>query len=360
MLTFRNRILTGDAIATLRTLPNGIADCCVTSPPYWGLRDYGVDGQIGLERTPDEFVAKIVDVFREVRRVLRDDGTLWLNLGDCYATGAGAVGDCPGGGEQGARWRGDASRVLDSYRRDREPCVPTGFATNTKDPKSAKALGPLTQPNRMPIPGLKPKDLVGIPWRVAFALQADGWFLRADIIWSKPNPMPESVKDRPTKSHEYLFLLSKSERYAYDADAIAEPSQGGASGNVARKLGGAHDNGRTNTHLGSSVPWEDTDGTRNARSVWTIPVQPFSGAHFATFPRELAERCVKAGSKQGGVVLDPFFGAGTTGLAARAHGRDYLGIELNPAYVAIAEERLGARLPLFSTSDGVVRSAAGA
>lgn len=196
-------ILQGDCLDRLRELPDESVHCCVTSPPYWGLRDYGCAGQIGLEKTPQEYVAKMVEVFSEVRRVLRDDGTCWVNLGDCYATGAGRVGACPGGGERGAKWAG--------YRGDRD-----------KDPK-ATGIGPMTQPNRMPLPGLKPKDLVGIPWRVAFALQADGWYLRSDIIWHKPSPMPESVTDRPTKSHEYIFMLSKSERYAYDAEAIKEP-----------------------------------------------------------------------------------------------------------------------------------------
>jgi DNA modification methylase len=182
------QIIQGDCRDVLKTLPDASVNCCVTSPPYWGLRDYGCDGQLGLERTPEEYVAKMVEVFRDVRRVLRDDGTLWLNLGDSYATGAGNVGERPGGGAQGDNWQ-----------------------------------GAMTSPNRMPIHGLKPKDLVGIPWRVAFALQADGWYLRQDIIWHKPNPMPESVQDRCTKAHEYIFLLAKSERYFYDADAIAEP-----------------------------------------------------------------------------------------------------------------------------------------
>src|SRR5262245_47420632 len=192
-------ILRGDCREVLRTLPAESVNCVVTSPPYWGLRDYGVAGQIGLEETYSDYIDKMVGVFEAVRRILRKDGTVWLNLGDSYATGAGAVGECPGGGEQGARWRGDGSK------RD-------------------YGLGPMTQPNRMPQAGLKPKDLTGIPWRVAFALQADGWYLRQDIIWSKPNPMPESVRDRCTKAHEYLFLLSKSERYYYDAEAIAEPA----------------------------------------------------------------------------------------------------------------------------------------
>ena len=341
------RILIGDALEMLRTLPDCSVHAIVTSPPYWGLRDYGVDGQIGLEATPAEHVSRIVAVFREARRVLRDDGTAWINYGDCYATGAGKVGDCPGGGAQGARWRGEGSKhdVKPSFRRDAAP------------------VGPATQPNRLPIEGLKPKDLVGMPWRVAFALQADGWYLRSDIIWHKPNPMPESVTDRPTKSHEYLFLLAKSERYYYDSSAIREDRKqefdatefrGGAyvngaidndtmgkrtkSGNKRRSYGGSEGD-RPNDHLWRGVPWTDSDGKRNARTVWTIPTEPFSGAHFATFPRELIRPCIRAGAPRGGVVLDPFFGSGTTGVVCDEEGRDWVGIELSPKYAAIARGR---------------------
>lgn len=367
-------ILTGHALNVLRGLPNATVQTCVTSPPYWGLRDYGVAGQLGLEATPELYVARLVEVFREVRRVLKDDGTLWLNLGDSYATGAGKVGDCPGGGKQGARYRGD----------------------HGPDPKSA-GIGPRTQPNRMPLPGLKPKDLVGIPWMVAFALRADGWYLRSDIIWHKPNPMPESVTDRPTKAHEYLFLLSKSERYFYDADAVAEPAiSDHDSGNVARKLADGSDS-RLNTHLGRSIPWRlDREGpnsrmhvsrdanhprefngktrktdpqaaqrrmllnvkrardngashdspfgtTRNRRTVWTVATAPFKGAHFATFPPKLIEPCILAGSRPGDVVLDPFAGAFTTALVAQQHGRDFVMIELKPAYVKMGRARLAAK-----------------
>jgi DNA modification methylase len=293
--------------------------CCVTSPPYFGLRDYGVDGQIGLERTPDAYVAKLVEVFREVRRVLRDDGTLWLNLGDSYATGAGKVGNCPGGGEQGRLWS-----------------------------------GPTTQANRLPLPGLKPKDLLGIPWRVAFALQADGWYLRSDIIWHKPNPMPESVRDRPTKAHEYLFLLAKQERYYYDADAICEtcsPPSGGrqraAINGDTRYVGGSfkdyHD-GRTARHQVYQPQ------TRNRRTVWTVTPRPFKEAHFATFPPGLIEPCILAGSPVGGTVLDPFSGAGTTGLVAAQHGRRYRGIELNPEYVDMSRRRIKSALIAKATA----------
>jgi DNA modification methylase len=266
----------------LADIEAGSVQTCVTSPPYWGLRDYGHDGQLGLESTPDEYVARMVGVFREVRRVLADDGTLWLNLGDSYATGAGKVGDHPGGGVQGASWRG---------------------AT--------------TSPNRLPIEGFKPKDLVGIPWRVAFALQADGWWLRQDIIWHKPNPMPESIRDRCTKSHEYLFLLAKSERYFYDNEAIAEQA------------------------LHSD--------TRNRRSVWTIATKPFKGAHFAVMPEALAEPCVLAGSRADDLVLDPFSGSGTVGVVALRHGRRFVGVELNPEYAEIARDRIEGDQPMFNT-----------
>lgn len=328
----------GDALEVLRTLPDGSAHCCVTSPPYWGLRDYGIKGQVGLERTPEEYVAKLVDVFREVRRVLRDDGTLWLVLGDCYATGAGKVGECPGGGEQGARWRGDGS-------------------------KHDYGLGPLTQPNRMPIDGLKPKDLVGIPWRVAFALQADRWWLRSDIIWQKMNAMPESVTDRPTKAHEYIFLLSKAAKYYYDADAIREEhspeslaryeyglhtsapqdgkiaASGCSEGNI-RALGRSNRMGDNINYLG-----------RNKRSVWTAPTRGFPAAHFATFPPALIEPCILAGCPIGGTVLDPFAGAGTTGLVALRNGRGFIGIELNPEYVEMAKRRITDDAPLFNNRE---------
>jgi hypothetical protein len=254
------RILCGDAVAVLRTLPAESVHCVVTSPPYWGLRDYGAEGQIGLERTFPEYVERLVAVFREVRRVLRDDGTLWLNLGDCYATGAGAVGDHPGGGEQGARWKGKDTRPGDDKRRGvgrpltngrgEAQAVPGGDmhgghrgsrGGSPKQRHTGSNVGPMTQPNRLPQPGLKPKDLVGIPWRVAFALQADGWYLRSDVIWHKRSPMPSSVRDRPTGAHEYLFLLSKSERYFYDADAIAEPavSTTPAGNGIAGRQGGS-------------------------------------------------------------------------------------------------------------------------
>jgi DNA modification methylase len=299
----------GDALTVLRTLPDESAQTCVTSPPYWGLRDYGEAGQIGLEQTPDEYVARLVDVFRDVRRVLRDDGTLWLNLGDSYAGGGmsnpSATSTLGGGKDRGAG----------QYSIQRKPPA-----------------------------GLKPKDLVGIPWRVAFALQADGWYLRSDIVWAKPNPMPESVTDRPTKAHEYLFLLAKGERYYYDIDSVREPfadERMGASGAVA--LPYSDGSGRRDTAGATPRPRRPSPPRvpgRNRRTVWTVATQPFDGAHFAAFPPKLIEPCILAGCPVGGTVLDPFNGAGTTGLVAVNHGRRYVGIELNPTYAAMAEDRI--------------------
>jgi DNA modification methylase len=354
------RVLVGDAYALLATLPAGSARCCVTSPPYWGLRDYGHPGQIGLEATPEEYLTVMVAVLRDVRRVLTDDGTLWLNMGDTYASGGTRSGNSDGyvRGSQGTRI---------CYR-------PTPM-------------------------GLKPKDLVGIPWSLALALRADSWYLRCDIVWAKPNPMPESVTDRPTKAHEYVFLLSKSERYFYDGDAIREglESAGGwktpdgwdtSAGDGAH--GSFHKQGREKgkprewSHEKNPIPpaggprsragvsaddydtrkWQDrSDGLsrppmtmrdrqyhplgRNARSVWTIPTAPFSEAHFATFPPELARRCILAGSAVGDTVLDPFGGAGTTGLVADRLNRHAVLLELNPDYAAMAERRISSDAPLF-------------
>ena len=310
--------LVGDCRESMALLPDQYAQTCVTSPPYFGLRDYGHDGQLGLEQTPEEYVAALVSVFREVRRVLRDDGTLWLNLGDSYAAARG--GSTPpaetlAGGVNG--WAPDGSRV----NRDRHD----GY----NPARNAGAIG------------LKHKDLIGIPWRVAFALQADGWYLRQDIIWHKPNPMPESVKDRCTKAHEYVFLLSKQERYFFDADAIKEPV---AQSSVARlsqptierQVGSARVPGKTNGNMKAVGSTE----LRNRRSVWTVTTKPFKGAHFATFPPDLIEPCILAGSRAGDRVLDPFGGAGTTGLVANRHGRDAILCELNPEYVALAKTRL--------------------
>jgi DNA modification methylase len=311
-----NRIICGDNCEVMRTMPSESIDCCVTSPPYFGLRDYGVDGQIGLEPTPDEFVAKLVAVFREVRRVLRDDGTLWLNLGDSYYNyRPGSFDDNRAHAFGGAR-TDDKKRGLPS------------------DPSASK--------RGRRIDGLKQKDLIGIPWRVAFALQADGWYLRQDIIWHKPNPMPESVTDRCTKAHEYVFLLSKSERYYYDAEAISEQA-------VYAGVPQSFDTPYKNAGRGSGKKPSGNEkpgsvpvvyNTRNRRSVWTVTTKPYSGAHFAVMPAELVKPCIMAGCREGGVVLDPFSGSGTTAMVARGLSCRYVGIELNPKYVEISLKRL--------------------
>lgn len=312
-------IFNGDCLDFLRGLPDAMAQTCVTSPPYFGLRDYGHEGQIGLEATPEAYVARLVDVFREVRRVLRDDGTLWLNIGDTYATQGGAHG----GREDNQRGVG-AKRLYIEGAGDQAP--------------------------RRPAAGYKPKDLLGIPWMVAFALRADGWFLRSAMVWHKPNPMPESVRDRPTSSYEMVFLLTKAARYYYDAEAIAEPAD----------YPGDDRHARTDTRKQSDPMCTDggsrartgkpTGLTRNVRNVWTIATQPYSGAHFATMPPALAERCIRAGSKTGDTVLDPFGGAGTTGLVADRLGRKATLIELNPEYARLARERITADAPLLMVS----------
>ena len=388
----------GDALETLRGLDDGSVDCCVTSPPYWGLRDYGTDGQLGLEATPDEYVAGMVAVFREVRRVLADTGTCWVNLGDSYASGP--RGNAPDD------WSSSGLAGAQTSARYRETL----------------AAGTAQTRDKTKIPGLKPKDLVGIPWRVAFALQQDGWYLRSDIIWAKPNPMPESVTDRPTKAHEYVFLLSKQPRYWFDADAVREPHSPDG------RLKTVHDHATPNSHpnydnVGNgNERWPN--GGRNVRSVWSIATEPYPDAHFATFPTDLARRCILAGcpewvcsvcgkprerivergelvgkdaggnyagrdidplvKRNGGTpgmqyenktvgwsdcdclltegsgvkaradehpspsvskwrpgrVLDPFGGSGTTALVARNHGRGSVLIELNPVYADLAAKRL--------------------
>lgn len=318
------KIFHGDVIDGLREMDEQSVNCCVTSPPYWGLRDYGVDGQIGVEETPEEFIERMVEVFREVKRVLRDDGTLWLNIGDSYC--AANSGN-------------------------------NGFNDGRKNRSERKSAGL--------VEGLKPKDLVGIPWMLAFALRADGWYLRQDIIWSKPNPMPESVTDRCTKSHEHIFLLSKSRQYYYDHEAIKEDcadssvsrynqnienQQGsdrvpGKTNGMMKAVGGPKKSGNKKRKSGSdrgcpestgsnvcgSVPWEGY--TRNKRDVWTVSTKPFKEAHFATFNPELITPCVLAGSPEGGVVLDPFMGAGTTAVTAHDIGRKAIGCELNGEYL---------------------------
>jgi DNA modification methylase len=271
----------GDCLEVMAGLPAASINTCVTSPPYFGLRDYGVDGQIGLEDTPEAFVGRLVEVFREVRRVLRDDGTLWLNVGDSYARAGG--------------WSNNAG--LDGNLRHE----------SSRAVSNISAAGRASQ--KLP-PNLKHKDLIGIPWMLAFALRSDGWYLRQEIIWHKPNPIPERIGvGRCAKSHEHLFLLSKSGKPYFDGAAISEKAQ---------------------------------DGRPKAKqSVWTVAVRPFKGAHFATFPPALIEPCVLAGAPVGGRVLDPFLGAGTTGLVSLLNGRDCVGIELNPDYLKIARERLG-------------------
>ena len=316
----------GDCIESMKAMPAQSVHTCVTSPPYFGLRDYGMDGQIGLEDTPDAFVSRLVEVFREVRRVLRDDGTLWLNLGDSYASyrDGKATPDTT---------RGDSTGTL----------VPKGSAKN----RSASTFAGTS---------IKHKDLIGIPWRVAFALQADGWYLRQDIIWHKPNPMPESVRDRCTKAHEYVFLLSKSPRYYFDNETIKEPA---AESSLARlsqatldqQVVSARVPGKTNGNM-KAVGGD----MRNKRSVWTVTTKPFKGAHFATFPPDLIEPCILAGAPRGGVVLDPFGGSGTTAGVAIKNGRNAVLCELNPEYAALVPSRInriaGDTLDMFGEAAG--------
>lgn len=329
----------GDCLTVLRGMPDGIAQTCVTSPPYFGLRDYGHAGQIGLEATPEEFVAKLVEVFREVRRVLRDDGTCWVNMGDSYVANRGNTAEKP------------------------------GFDKKAKQGSGGIAVGRA----RIGGNGLKEKDLIGVPWMLAFALRADGWYLRQEIIWAKPNPMPESVTDRCTKSHEQIFLLAKSASYYCNMGAIKEPAspmkqsgqgysgsaegkvlgrasnpQGGLAARSKRDSFKREDSKRAEVIPGQNMGTHRPDreesewplDERNKRSVWTVSTKPYKGAHFATFPTDLIEPCVLAGAPAGGVVLDPFFGSGTTGQVAQALGRQFIGIELNPAYKALQDERL--------------------
>jgi DNA modification methylase len=407
-------------LASAHALPlvDECVQCCVTSPPYWGLRDYGVPplvwggdlecehewgeavavnatnhtdkrrwnharngrgedqpvekrpgwkrqtitqgqfcqlcgawcGALGLEPTPDLYIAHLVMVFEEVRRVLKPDGVLWMNLGDCYATGAGKVGEHPGGA-QGERWKG--------YKGDRDG----------HEGKHGYRVGPQTQPNRLPIPGLKAKDLVGVPWMAAFALRSAGWYLRSDVIWSKPNPMPESVTDRPTKAHEYIFLLSKSERYYYDAAAIREPYSAstlqqfeqGYDGQATKEYGGTwaqnpsdvkrrivdKQRGHGRRHAGFNDRWDampkDEQCIRgaNKRSVWTVATRPYPDAHFATFPDTLIEPCILAGSRPNDRVLDPFIGTGTVGQVSERLMRRWVGTDLG--YQKLAKRRTAQR-----------------
>jgi|10_taG_2_1085330.scaffolds.fasta_scaffold86237_2 DNA modification methylase len=296
----------GDAVELLRELPDNSIHCCVTSPPYWGLRSYlaGDDPnkglEIGAEATPWDYVDTMTAVFREVRRVLREDGTCWLNLGDTYAAGRGP-------------------QVSDSKRRGQAP----------KDAWNGSSKVP---------DGLKAKDLCLIPYRVAIALQKDGWWVRSNIVWEKANPMPESVSDRPTAAHESVFLLTKSGRYYYDSDAVREPDCGRASGNKSRVVAAAGERQRTNTHLGSSVPWEPGPG-RNLRNVWSMATKPYKGSHYAAMPPALVEKCVKAGCPKGGIVMDPFLGSGTVAQVAEDHGRQWLGFDLDERNEQLIRER---------------------
>tara|TARA_Y100001934_G_scaffold283850_1_gene408029 strand:- start:2407 stop:3393 length:987 start_codon:yes stop_codon:yes gene_type:complete len=317
-----NKILQGNVTDKLKEIESNTVQCVVTSPPYWGLRDYGSDGQLGLEETPEIYVENMVEVFREIKRVLKKDGTVWLNLGDSYNNYR------PGG----------VIQCKQTLAKNNGSVVDYSGKRNNK------------------ITALKEKDLVGIPWRVAFALQSDGWYLRQDIIWHKPNPMPESVKDRCTKSHEYIFLLTKSAKYYYNIDAIKEKAtwvenrSSGMERNAESyrnkvKYNDTNYGGGGTSFKGHSGNYKangkliNPDGLRNKRSVWSINTKPYKEAHFAVFPPKLPELCIKAGSAEGDIILDPFFGSGTTGWVAQRLGRKWIGIELNPEYIKIANKR---------------------
>jgi DNA modification methylase len=301
------KLLIGDVRNALSIIPDGSIRTCITSPPYWGLRDYGNDKQIGLEKTPQEYIDELVSVFAEIHRVLADDGTLWLNLGDSY--------------------------------------VGTGNKKDYKDPKYAEGRNGQAVAVNNKVSNLKSKNLVGIPWRVAFALQDYGWILRQDIIWHKPNPMPESVRDRCTKSHEYLFLLSKSPNYHFDNQAIKEPSANLGKTNI--KFGGNKYGDSTDPkHATKSGNTYTDSGKRNKRDVWSIPTKPFKGAHFAVMPEALVEPCVLAGSEPNDTILDPFAGSGTVGAVALRHDRNFIGVEINKDYSKIAQKRIGSSLEL--------------
>lgn len=315
-----NEILFGDCRQSLRAMAAaGIkVQMCVTSPPYFGLRDYGHEGQIGLEETPEQFIAELVDVFRCVRDVLSDDGTLWVNIGDSYARSPSKGGSGPGG-KNGA--------YSDSYTAANER---RGAGANVGQRNAQLKLRVGAGD------GLKEKDLIGIPWMLAFALRADGWYLRSEIIWHKPNPMPESVTDRPTKAHEQVFLLSKSSHYFYDAEAIKEPAV------CDRMRGPAEHRDKKSTNGNGGLSRREPQETRNRRSVWSIATRPYKGAHFATFPPALIEPCILAGSRPGDIVLDPFMGSGTTAEVAILRGRQFAGCELNPEYKPLQDERIAA------------------
>ena len=333
----KEMILCGDATEMIKTLPAESVNTCVTSPPYYGLRDYGTDGQIGLENSPDEYIAHLVGVFREVWRVLKKDGTLWIVIADSYA----------GSGKGAANYPDNAKKYKQGTNRG---MLGASATTKTKVPQ-----------------GIKPKDLIGIPWMLAFALRADGWYLRQDIIWQKTNCMPESVRDRCTKSHEYIFLLSKSERYYFDAAAISEPIAGSSTKrylqNIEAQRGLDRQPGKTNGTMRAALPrfggekyGNDTTAEtrtksgkpyvptlrRNKRDVWSVSTHGFHGAHFAVFPEKLIEPCILAGCPQGGTVLDPFAGSGTTGVVSKRSGRCFIGCEINPDYAEMAATRIAA------------------
>ena len=294
-----NKIYNEDCLTFLKQMPDQYVECCITSPPYFGLRDYGMAGQIGLEETPEAYVEKMVAVFREVRRVLKDDGTLWLNLGDSYASNTKG----------------------------------SGGPSSKQDSNAGSRYNPRKFNN-----GVKEKDLMGIPWMVAFALRADGWYLRQDIVWHKPNPMPESVTDRCTRAHEYIFMLTKKRKYFYDREAIRENPKPGNDGTIcaiAKDRSGPVNIGN-GAHMVKRV-YKEIKGA-NKRSVWTVTTKPFKEAHFATFPPDLIKPCILAGCPKNGIVLDPFMGSGTTGMVATQLQRNYIGFELNPDYIKISEK----------------------
>lgn len=320
----RNHIYLGDCLDVLQQFPYDSIDCCVTSPPYYGLRDYGIEGQLGLENTPEEYIAKMTEVFMAVYRVMKPEGTLWLNIGDSY-----------NGYKGNAKSQYYDSRFVGGHGG--HPARPSGFGLEHKE--------------------LKPKDLIGIPWMLAFSLRNTGWYLRQDIIWHKPNPMPESVTDRCTKSHEYIFLLSKSQKYYFDHEAIQEPAVSSDKPKKQSRFGGYKYGDNEDTHFStySGNEWQPqtkVEGdeyvyVRNKRDVWQVNVKTCKEAHFATYPPDLVRPCILAGCPKGGVVLDPFMGSGTTALVAKALDRDYIGIELNPEYKAIAQRRLFDKFGLF-------------
>ena len=317
---FLNEIICGDALTVLRTISCESVQCCVTSPPYFGLRDYGCDGQLGLEETPEEYTERLTEVFREVRRVLKPDGVCWINIGDSYA-----------GSGKGA-WDSEKLKVLKNKQRYK-------FSTDNPAAKIPKKWDKI-----------KPKDLIGIPWRLAFSLQADGWWLRSAVVWEKPNAMPSSVKDRPTSSYEFVFLFAKSNKYYYDYKTIMEPVADGTIARMKRGVSPTHKyvNGAAGqTTQNISKPRENRSGEnielpsmRNKRDVWRVCTNSYRAAHFATFPVELIKPCILAGCPIGGTVLDPFIGSGTTAVAALSENRNYIGIELNPEFCALARERI--------------------